>query len=100
MFVLNGNLTALAWHEANGQIGLTSVSCSVDFFSNDGVLLFTVSDSTPDAQGIFKLTNLVSGLGYRQIGYAVTSITIAGPKVIKSVRAVSLGIDERTPTLV
>jgi len=64
------------WLDRLGVTVLSPVSCQVDWYNPDGTLLFTVSDSSPDARGHFEI-NQVQALVNNTAYYADVSVTDA-----------------------
>jgi hypothetical protein len=58
--VLDGNV----WLERNGELVAAVTACSADFYSSAGVLLFSLADAAPDAQGVFRITSGASPAGF------------------------------------
>lgn len=54
--VSTATLVGNVWLEQEGQHISSVTSCSLSFYNADGALLFTTTDITPDAQGIFKVS--------------------------------------------
>lgn len=80
-----GNL----WLEKDGQLELSVTSCTVDFYDSSGVLLFSETDLTPDAQGIFKISRFNPGFVADQLVYAVATVTLPGPSTVTTVKTIT-----------
>ena len=52
--------------------------CDVNFYTKDGVLLFSLTDMTPDAQGIYTASQASPGLVPDALYYAVAQVAVAG----------------------
>lgn len=68
-------LNLSVWLERLGKTVLIPTSCQVDWFNEDGTLLFTVSDSSPDAQGIFEISRTSTTLTKNTAYYTEVSVT-------------------------
>ena len=68
-------LELAVWVERLGFTVDNPTSCSVDWYEPDGTLLFTVSDSSPDAQGIFQITRASTTLVANTAYYVEVSVT-------------------------
>ena len=71
------NTTSLrmsVWLERLGVTVLVPTSCTVNWYNFDGSLLFTVSNSSPDAQGTFDITR-TQALNASTAYYAEVSVT-------------------------
>lgn len=52
-------------------------TCTINLYDKDGVLQFTISDTLPDAQGIYTASELTPGLVADTLYYAVASVAVA-----------------------
>lgn len=71
-------LTVNAWLEHQGQLVTEPTSCTVTVFDDAGSQQFEVSDNSPDAQGVFKMTKASPGLAAGMSYYARIQIVASG----------------------
>lgn len=71
-------LTGQVWVESNNLIEASAASVSVTWYDDDGTAAFTMTDSSPDAQGVFKVEQASPGLVKHRSYYAVATVTITG----------------------
>ena len=86
--VYDGQVAMTVWLTRNGS-PVVATSCSVSWFNPDGTLLFTKADSSPDARGVFDLTQsaiLTANTAY----YAQVSVT-DGTGTVIDIRGVPTG---------
>ena len=83
-------LEGLLWLEVDGQLDTSVTSASVDFRDSAGNLIFTLTDSGPDANGIFRVSRVNPGFTGDQIVYAVATITIPGPRTITTAKTITM----------
>jgi hypothetical protein len=79
-FAYDGNtliLTARVWVEQGNMVLSGVTDCETRLYEEDGSILKTMTDSTPDAQGFFLLNTSVS-LGTNRSYYAVSTVTVTG----------------------
>jgi hypothetical protein len=62
------------WAERRGSTVLSPISTQVDWYNSDGTILFTETDSSPDARGHFDITR-VQALAGNEGYYAVVQVT-------------------------
>ncbi len=84
-------LTCDIWLERNGEIYGTPTSVSVEFYDHDGNLLFTLTDGSPDAQGVFSMDRsdppgFVAGASVK----ARVAVTIPGPTTHTALRGIQI----------
>lgn len=71
-----GNILRMSiFGERLGATVLSPVSCQVNWYNPDGTLLFTVSDSSPDSQGIFQIIRTSTTLLKETAYYVVVTVT-------------------------
>lgn len=76
----SGALEGLVWVES-GNLILNSGAlgaCTVRWRDKDGVLLFTMVDTAPDAQGFYKVEKAAPGLVSGRVYYATAEVVITG----------------------
>lgn len=84
----NDELTGIIWVESGNSVVSTDLdTCTVRWYDEDGTLLFTMTDSAADSQGIFKLTKSAPGLTADGVYYAVSEIVITGFGTVKGAKA-------------
>lgn len=71
-------LTGQIWVETNNLIVDTSTNVSVTWYNVDGAALFTVTDTSPDTQGFFKVVKDSPGLETNAAYYAIATVTVTG----------------------
>ena len=69
-------LTGQIWIESNNLILDTPTATSVAWYNVDGSVMFTVDDSSPDAQGFFKVQKSAPGLEANKAYYAIATVTV------------------------
>lgn len=65
------------WMERLGITVTNPTSCQIDWFNADGTLLFTETDSGPDAQGVFQISRASTTLVANTAYYAEVQVTDA-----------------------
>ncbi len=71
-------LTGLVWVEWENKVQTGASNCSVGWYDADGSLMFTMTKASPDAQGLFKVTQSAPGLATSRIYYAKPVLTVPG----------------------
>lgn len=69
-------LTGQIWVESNNLILDTPTATLVNWYNVDGSSMFTLADSSPDAQGFFKVQKSAPGLEANSAYYAVATVTV------------------------
>jgi len=67
-------LTGQVWCESDNQVVALPLSLSVSWYNAEGTLMFALTDDTPDAQGIFKISKATPGLVKNTSYYSVATI--------------------------
>lgn len=67
-------ITYNVWFEVNGASKTAVTNCTINVYAEDGTLQHTLSDATPDAQGVFKMTQSVPGFSDGKSYYAVCQL--------------------------
>lgn len=81
-------LTVNAWLERRGEVVEEPTSCSVTVYDDAGTEQFALSEDTPDAQGVFKVTKTSPGLEAGKSYYAKVAIE-AGGQTYETVEGIS-----------
>lgn len=76
-------LTGQIWVESNNLILSTPTAAAVVWYNVDGSSMFSVADSTPDAQGFFKVQKSAPGLEANSAYYAIATVTVPGAGDLK-----------------
>ena len=71
-------LTVNAWLEHRGQLVVDPTSVTVTVYDDSGTQAFELSDDTPDAQGVFKMTKSSPGFGAGKSYYAKVQVVASG----------------------
>lgn len=74
-------VTAEVWLEIDGEIRANVTNCVVNLYNDSSTLLTTMSKATPDAQGIFVITDSTGGLSADKSYYAVCQLDRLGDTI-------------------
>jgi len=84
-------LTGQVWIERGNTVVANPISVSVTWYNSDGTALFTMTDSAPDAQGIFKVSRSTPGLVRNRSYYAVALLNLPTGIVTSAKGAFTIG---------
>lgn len=69
-------VTGQVWVEKNNQVVIDPLAVTVTWYNEDGTVLFAMTDSAPDAQGVFKVSKLNPGLVRNRSYYMVALVNM------------------------
>lgn len=71
-------LDGIVWVEYGNLVLAAPTSCTVKWYDRDGNLAWSLTDSSPDGQGFFKIEKSGPGLTSDELYYAVAEVDVAG----------------------
>jgi hypothetical protein len=79
-------VTGQVWVEKNNQVATDALAVTVTWYNEDGTALFAMTDSAPDAQGVFKVSKQTPGLVRNRSYYMVALVNMATLGLITSAK--------------
>jgi hypothetical protein len=74
----NDRVTGQVWVESNNLVSTAGTSCTVTWYDENGTALFSMTDSAPDGQGVFRVIKDNPGLSLNASYYAIAVVQVTG----------------------
>lgn len=74
------------WVESGNLVVVNSGAVVVDLYDEDRTLIFSMSDSTPDAGGVFKVSRTPTGLVKNRSYYAEATVTLPDTSTVRGIK--------------
>jgi hypothetical protein len=74
------------WVESANLVVTAPTSCSVTWYDDTETAMFTITDPTPDARGVFLVTKSTPNLQGNKAYYAEASLTVPGFGTVKAIK--------------
>lgn len=79
-------LVGQVWIESQNLVVTSPTNCSVTWYDEAETAMFTITDPTPDARGVFQVTKSAPGLQGNKAYYAEAAVTVPAFGTVRAIK--------------